>query len=116
MWWNWIIACWLGFPCVTPLSALDFLVVVEEWHPSCFEQHVAERNDADEFERLAFAWLLCHEEEIATDIAKERGLNLIYWWHEADFADNSPYGATVVVGLKVRTTSEWKGGSHVAAR
>lgn len=85
MWWNWIIACWLGSPCVTPLSALDFKVVVEEWHPSCFEQHVAERNDADEFERLAFAWLLSHEGEIAADIANERGLNLIYWWHDVDF-------------------------------
>jgi len=116
MWWIWIIASWLGSPCDTLVPAGEFQLVVEEWHPACFEPHVAERSDPDAFERLAFAWLLAHEDEIAADMAQAHGLRLLIWWHEADYADDSPFGATVVLGLSKSQSPQQKGGSHVAMR
>ncbi len=51
----------------------------------------------DEFGRRAFEWLAANEARIAADIAGERHAILVDWWHDPDFADNTPFGATVVI-------------------
>jgi hypothetical protein len=66
--------------------------------------------DPDEFERRAFAWLEANEPRIAADIADERNAVLLEWWHDPDFADNTPFGATVVVLEARRLHSVCEGG------
>ncbi len=73
--------------------------VVEIWAPACLMAvpELAAITDADEFERHAFEWLAANEARIAADIAAERRALLADWWHEPDFADDTPFGATVVI-------------------
>lgn len=113
---HWLISCWLGSTCAASLSAVEFRVVVEEWHPECFEAVVEEREDPERFERLAYSWLEAHEQEVAADMAQSRGLSMVCWWHEADHMDDSPYGATIVVGWKFKTDANTRGGNYVASR
>ncbi len=73
--------------------------VVEIWDPACLMAvpELAAITDPGEFERRAFEWLAANEARVAADIAAEHRALLVDWWHDPDFADDTPFGATVAI-------------------
>ena len=69
------------------------------WEPECLLAlpDLADIDEPEEFERRSYAWLERNEARIAEEIAARHNAELVSWWHDPDFADNTPFGATVVV-------------------
>ncbi len=77
----------------------QMVLVVEEWAPECLMAVpvLRECQTANEFEQAAMVWLEGHEQEIARQTAADRGMQLERWWHDPDWAGDSPFGATIML-------------------
>ncbi|MGD9419063.1 MAG: hypothetical protein Q7R22_008980 [Verrucomicrobiota bacterium JB025] len=75
------------------------ITVVELWDPACLQAvpELSRMTDPDAFEDAAFRWLMENEASVAADIAANRNATLVSWRHDPDHADNTPFGATIVV-------------------